>query len=283
MKLALLVGYDGRNFSGSQYQPDVRTVEGEFIKAGISCGAWSDAKSASFRTAGRTDKGVSVRRQLISVTTDFPKRFCEAINFHLPPDIWCSGFTEVEDAFYPRYAAESRTYRYYFPFPLDVKRMNETASVFVGTKDFSGFSRMEKGRDPIRTVTRAEVFEEGGLPVFEVCAKSFLWNMVRGMAGFLIPVGMGMAGPADAEAQIERHIWRVHPAAAEGLVLWDFACGLSFTPMRQRDEVSRQLFSAAEKSRQEALVAEALLGCRREELFSDAVFRNYGSLLKKRG
>ncbi|MCQ2376900.1 MAG: tRNA pseudouridine(38-40) synthase TruA [Methanocorpusculum sp.] len=283
MKLALLVGYDGRNFSGSQYQPDVRTVEGEFIKAGISCGAWSDAKSASFRTAGRTDKGVSVRRQLISVTTDFPKRFCEAINFHLPPDIWCLGSTEADDEFYPRYAAESRTYRYYFPFPLDIERMNETASVFVGTKDFSGFSRMEKGRDPIRTVIRAEVFEEGGLPVFEVCAKSFLWNMVRGMAGFLIPVGMGMAGPADAEAQIERHIWRVHPAAAEGLVLWDFACGLSFTPMRQRDEVSRQLFSAAEKSRQEALVAEALLGCRREELFSDAVFRNYGSLLKKRG
>ena len=159
--------------------------------------------------------------------------------------------------------------------------MNETAAVFTGIKDFSGFSRMEPGRDPVRTVIHAEVFEEGGLPVFEVCAKSFLWNMVRGMAGFLFAAGMGMAGPAEAEAQIERHIWRVHPAAAEGLVLWDFECGISFTPMRQRDEVSRQLFSAAEKSRQETLVSEALLGSKRDELLSDAVFRNYGSLLKK--
>ena len=41
MKLALTVGYLGEGFSGSQFQPDKRTVEGEFIKAGISCKAWT--------------------------------------------------------------------------------------------------------------------------------------------------------------------------------------------------------------------------------------------------
>ena len=91
MKLALTVGYLGEGFSGSQFQPDKRTVEGEFIKAGISCKAWDDAKSASFRTAGRTDKGVSARRQLITVTPRDKDKFVEAINFHLPPDIWCVG------------------------------------------------------------------------------------------------------------------------------------------------------------------------------------------------
>ncbi|HJJ87065.1 MAG TPA: tRNA pseudouridine(38-40) synthase TruA, partial [Methanocorpusculum sp.] len=116
MKLALSVGYLGEGFSGSQFQPDKRTVEGEFIKAGISCGAWDDAKSASFRTAGRTEKGVSARRQLITVTPRDKDKFVEAINFHLPPDIWCVGYAEVDDDFYPRYSAGIRTYRYFFPY-----------------------------------------------------------------------------------------------------------------------------------------------------------------------
>ena len=280
MKLALLCGYSGRDFSGSQYQPDARTVEGEFIKAGISCGAWDDAKSASFRTAGRTDKGVSVRRQVISVTTEKPERFCEAINFHLPPDIWCVGASEVPDDFYPRYAVHSRTYRYFFPYPLDIPRMNETAAVFAGTKDFSGFSRMEPGRDPVRTVTVSRVFEEHGLPVFEITANSFLWNMVRGIAGFLFAAGLGMAGPDDAERQLNDHIWRVHPAPPEGLVLWDADCSITFSPVRQRSESARQLYSAAEKARQSALCAEAILGDKMDGMLKDSVMRNYGSLLK---
>ena len=282
MKLAVLAGYSGKNFSGSQFQPGLRTVEGEFIKAGISCGAWTDAKSASFRTAGRTDKGVSVRRQLFSVTTDNPERFCEAINFHLPPDIWCTGYAEVLDDFYPRYAVTSRTYRYFFPYPLDVSRMNETAKVFVGTKDFSGFSRLEEGRDPVRTVTDAHVFEAGGLPVFEVSANSFLWNMVRGMAGFLYAAGLGLAGPEEARQQLEGHIWRVHPAAPEGLVLWDFAADLTFSSMRQRSESSRQLFSASEEARLSMLSAEALLGDRKDSMLQDSVMRKYGSLLGRK-
>ena len=218
MKLALSVGYLGEGFSGSQFQPDKRTVEGEFIKAGISCGAWDDAKSASFRTAGRTDKGVSARRQLITVTPRDKDKFVEAINFHLPPDIWCVGYAEVDDDFYPRYSAGIRTYRYFFPYPLDIEAMQKAASYFVGVHDFSGFSKMETGRDPMRTVTSASVFIENGLPVFEVSAKSFLWNMVRGMAGILEAVGLGLTTPETVLEQLESHIWRVHPAPAGGLV-----------------------------------------------------------------
>lgn len=281
MKLAVVVGYFGQDFAGSQFQPDKRTVEGEFIKAGISCGAWQDAKAASFRTAGRTDKGVSARRQIISVTPENPKKFIESMNFHLPPDIWCVEYAEVAEDFYPRYAAGIRTYRYLFPYPLDIGQMNRAAEVLVGVHDFSGFSKMEPGRDPVRTVTAAKVFAgENGLPVFEVSAKSFLWNMVRGMAGLLEAVGLGLTPPETVAEQLESHIWRVHPAPAGGLILWDAELNLEFTPMRQRTAVKRQLAGRAKEARTAAAAAEALLECGVDAFLRDDAERNYGSFTR---
>ena len=281
MKLAVVVGYFGQDFAGSQFQPDKRTVEGEFIKAGISCGAWQDSKAASFRTAGRTDKGVSARRQIISVTPENPKKFIESMNFHLPPDIWCVEYAEVAEDFYPRYAAGIRTYRYLFPYPLDIGQMNRAAKALVGVHDFSGFSKMEPGRDPVRTVTAAKVFAgENGLPVFEVSAKSFLWNMVRGMAGLLEAVGLGLTPPETVAEQLESHIWRVHPAPAGGLILWDAELNLEFTPMRQRTAVKRQLAGRAKEARTAAAAAEALLECGVDAFLRDDAERNYGSFTR---
>lgn len=282
MKLAVVVGYFGQGFAGSQFQPEKRTVEGEFIKAGISCGAWADAKSASFRTAGRTDKGVSARRQLVSVTPENPKKFIESMNFHLPPDIWCVEYAEVDDDFYPRYAAGIRTYRYLFPYPLDISLMQQAAETFVGVHDFSGFSKMEPGRDPVRTVTSAKVFAgENGLPVFEVSAKSFLWNMVRGMAGILEAVGLGLTPPETVTEQLTAPTWRVHPAPAGGLIFWDAELNLSFTPMRQRTAVKRQLAAQAKEARTTAAAAEALMECGIDLFLTEDAGRNYGSFINR--
>ncbi|MDO5845587.1 MAG: tRNA pseudouridine(38-40) synthase TruA [Methanocorpusculum sp.] len=278
MKLAVLTGYYGRNFAGSQFQPNLRTVEGEFIRAGISCGAWGSAEEAKFRTAGRTDRGVSARQQLVSVETAFPERFSAAMNFHLPSDIWCLGCTEVPGDFFPRYAAGVRTYRYFYSYPLDLAVMNSAAKDFCGTHDFSGFAKMEAGRDPVRTVISARVFAGAdGLPVFEVSAKSFLWNMVRGMAGMLEAVGLHLA-PADAAAnQLASHVWRVHPASASGLVFWGAETGLDFVPMRQRREVKRMLFSEAFEARAVMRTAEALMGEGVDAYLREAAERGYGS------
>lgn len=282
MKLAVLTGYYGKDFAGSQFQPDRRTVEGEFVKAGISCGAWTSAAEAKFRTAGRTDKGVSARQQLISVETNAPERFCEAMNFHLPPDIWCLGCAEVSEDFFPRYAVGVRTYRYFYPFPLDIEAMQSAAEIFVGAHDFSGFAKMEAGRDPVRTVVSAKVFAGAdGLPVFEVSAKSFLWNMVRGMAGILEAVGLHLTSTAVVSEQLQSHVWRVHPAAPEGLVFWGGDIDIVFTPMRQRREVKRRLFSEAEEARIAVRTAEALLEEGENELLLEAAEKRYGSFTGK--
>ncbi|MEA5037544.1 tRNA pseudouridine synthase A [bioreactor metagenome] len=283
MKLAFLAGYRGQNFAGSQFQPDKRTVEGEFVAGGIELGLFSDAKEGHFRTAGRTDKGVSARRQLFSITTDKPELAVEALNFHLPDDIWCLGAAEVDEEFYPRYAARERSYRYYFPYPADVAKMQDAAARLIGTHTFSGFSKMEAGRDPVRTVTRAEVFEgSDGCPVFEVAAKSFLWNMVRGMAGALQTVGLRLAEPEIIDDLLTSPTARVHPAPAEGLIFWDVVSDLSFTPMRQKREVKRSLSGEAAAARADMHTAEALLEDDPKEFWKKKVIREYSALMKKR-
>lgn len=278
-KLAFLAGYHGWDFAGSQFQPNKRTIEGEFVSAGVSLGIFSDEKSAFFRTSGRTDKGVSARKQVISIVTERPERAVEALNFYLPKDIWCYGAAEVAEDFYPRYAVTNRTYRYYFPYQLDTYSMNEAAEMFLGTHNFKRFSKMEKGRDPIRTVFSSKVFDgEDGCPIFEISAKSFLWNMVRGMAGALQLIGAGVAKTKLIEDLLEKPGARVHPSSPEALILWDAECDVNFAPMRVANESARIIGREAVSARNHMHVAEALLEGRSEELWQRRLKREYSSL-----
>src|SRR5438552_18995490 len=59
MRIALKIAYDGRSFYGHQRQPDRRTVEGECIAALRSARLIRDPKEDFFRSASRTDRGVS--------------------------------------------------------------------------------------------------------------------------------------------------------------------------------------------------------------------------------
>ncbi|MEM3391728.1 MAG: tRNA pseudouridine(38-40) synthase TruA, partial [Archaeoglobaceae archaeon] len=62
MKYAFKIAYFGENFFGSQFQPGLRTVEGEVRKALQDLGI--DSKP---RFAGRTDTGVSALGQVFAI------------------------------------------------------------------------------------------------------------------------------------------------------------------------------------------------------------------------
>lgn len=240
MRLALRFSYFGDGFFGSQMQPGLRTVEGEFIAACRRLDLFEDWREAGFSTAGRTDRGVHARCQVCSFSTDEPDRAIRSLNRVLPEDIWCTAWAEVPEEFHPRYDALSRTYSYYFfPAPGDTARMHEAAEKFTGRHDFSAFARAGD-RNPEREVSGARVFESGRLTVFEVTGVSFLWNMVRGMATALERVGRGEIEPGEiARLLAEPPGQRLPAAPPEGLVLWYIDYTIPFMPL-PIDEKSRE-------------------------------------------
>ena len=254
MNLAFRFSYFGDRFFGSQMQPGLRTVEGEFIGACRLLRLFDDWREANFVAAGRTDRGVHARGQVCSFLTERPDRAVEALNRVLPADIWCTAWAAVPDEFHPRYSALSRTYRYYFfPAPGDTAAMHEAAQEFLGRHDFTAFARAGD-RNPERRILAARVFADGPFAVFEVTGESFLWNMVRCMATALERVGRGEAGTTEIARLLAEPAERRIPAAPpEGLVLWEIGYAVSFTPL-PIDEKSRRYL--ADRHRYHALMAE---------------------------
>jgi tRNA pseudouridine38-40 synthase len=232
MRLAFRVAYLGDGFFGSQVQADRRTVEGEMIAAARRLALFDDWREARFAFAGRTDRGVHARAQVAAFDTPDPGRARSALNLQLPRDCWCTGVAEVPDTFHPRYDARSRTYRYFFPkIRLDCEAMDCAARFFPGLHDFSRFARVE-GKKPLRNILSARVFPDGGFTCFEVTAESFLWQMVRGMAGALLSVGTGDLDADEVQAMLDETPGERHPPApSSGLILWEVDCGISFEPL----------------------------------------------------
>jgi tRNA pseudouridine38-40 synthase len=240
VRLAFRVSYLGSRFFGSQMQGSGRTVEGEFIAACQRLSLFEDWRQAGFVSAGRTDRGVHARGQVIAFTTDAPDRAIGTINLQLPPDLWCSAFAEVPAGFHPRYDAKLRTYRYYFPeIPPLMDEMGKAARLFLGIHDFSNFARV-KDKNPLRNILATRIAEEDGFVYFEVTAESFLWHQVRCMATALLRVGNGEREGDCILQYLEGNIDKpLSPAPAEGLVLWDTDCGVSWVPLLEKERSSQ--------------------------------------------
>jgi tRNA pseudouridine38-40 synthase len=236
VRLAFRVSYLGSRLFGSQMQASSRTVEGEFIAACRRLSLFEDWRQAGFLSAGRTDRGVHARGQVIAFTTDAPDRAIGAINLQLPPDLWCSAFAEVPEEFHPRYDAKSRTYRYYFPeVPPVMEEMEKASRHFLGIHDFSNFARVGD-KNPQRNILAIRVAEEDGFVFFEVTAESFLWHQVRCMASALFRVGTGETKEESILQYLEGEIdMPLSPAPADGLVLWETDCGVSWSPLPEGD------------------------------------------------
>lgn len=239
VRLAFRVSYLGSRFFGSQIQASGRTVEGEFIAACQRLGLFEDWRQAGVLSAGRTDRGVHARGQVIALTTVEPDRAIATINLQLPPDLWCSAYAEVPAQFHPRYDAKSRTYRYYFSeIPPEMEEMKKAARHFLGIHDFSNFARV-RDRNPLRNILAISLAEEDGFGYLEVTAESFLWHQVRCMATALIRIGYRESAEASIQRYLQGDIGKpLSPAPAEGLVLWDTDCGIRWSPLTERERSS---------------------------------------------
>lgn len=224
MRVALRVAYDGTAFYGFQRQPDLRTVEGELLRVLSRLGIIRDAESSNFKGASRTDRGVSAFFNVVSFDPEYREDLIrpEVLNHHLR-DVWVLGVAEVPKEFHPRFWARSKTYRYYLVDEgFDEKVMRECASLFIGTHDFSAFSRLEPGKNPVRELLRVEVNRRQGYYVIELEGRSFLWEMARRIVNALRFCGLGLLEAGEIERMLEgMYEKKIPPAPPEGLVLWN--------------------------------------------------------------
>jgi tRNA pseudouridine38-40 synthase len=160
--------------------------------------------------AGRTDRGVHARGQVVHFDTDVSRpeqAWVRGSNALLPDSVAVTWALGVPEDFHARYSAVSRTYRYelinrpvrpaiaachagWFHSPLDLQAMREAAAVLVGEHDFSAFRSAEcQAKSPVRTVHALEVSRSGAKIEFVIRANAFLHHMVRNIVGTLVYAG----------------------------------------------------------------------------------------------
>jgi tRNA pseudouridine38-40 synthase len=212
-RIALGIEYDGSRFSGWQTQPGGGTVQDALERALAAIGG----APVSVTAAGRTDRGVHARGQVVHFDTDAARpasAWVRGVNALLPDSVAVLWSREVDAEFHARYSARSRVYRYellnrevrpaleaakvgWFHLRLDVERMFAGAKLLLGEHDFSAFRSSEcQARTPVRTLHALDIEARGERIHFVLRANAFLHHMVRNIVGTLVYVGKGKHEPS---------------------------------------------------------------------------------------
>jgi tRNA pseudouridine38-40 synthase len=240
--IALKLAYLGTGFHGFQRQPDLRTVEGELIKALEAAGVVNNLEQSNYSIAGRTDRGVHALGNVVAFRTD-KKIIINHINDFLPKDIRILGSSNIPLGFKPRFA-HRRHYRYVvcreWEEEWDMGNMQEAALVMEGTHNFLNFSKRNE-RNSIRRVDRVRITQRNRHYLVDVVGESFLWNMVRKMVSVLLSTGKSEIDAKDVKNFLDpKYNAAIVPISPDGLILMEVCYqGVKF----QEDAYARERFT----------------------------------------
>jgi len=220
----MIVAYDGTDFHGWQKQvhPDrkyMRTVQDVLEKAVVKV----MREPVVLTGASRTDAGVHANGQVVAFDVDNeipPDKLVLGFNSWLPDDVQVRRVEIADSKFNPINHCTSKGYQYtlahgcsnplrkplfdrrftaFTAYALDIPKMQEAATHFLGEHDFAGFTKLNHGRKTtVRRVDQCIVQEsEQWRITMDVAGAGFLWNMVRIIAGTLLEVGRGYYSPRD--------------------------------------------------------------------------------------
>jgi tRNA pseudouridine38-40 synthase len=211
-RIALGIEYDGSRFLGWQTQPGGGTVQ-DAVEPALGTIA---ADTVSVTCAGRTDRGVHARGQVVHFDTSAARpdsAWVRGVNALLPDAVAVLWAQPVAADFHARYSAISRTYRYvllnrrvrpalgarhagWHHAPLDVEAMSAAARHLIGEHDFSAFRAAEcQAKSPVRTLHSIAIDRRGDRIDFVLRANAWLQHMVRNIIGALVHVGKGAESP----------------------------------------------------------------------------------------
>ena len=235
-----VIEYGGTAFSGSQHQPNRRTVQGVLEEALNRL----TGERVRVRFAGRTDAGVHATGQVAAFC--LPRGIGEPdgwlelrrrLNAVLPADLAVRSLRAAPAGFDPRRDATRRTYRYRIRMTgdrrpvdrhrtleigdrLDVAAMRAAADELVGERDFAALGSDARGRT-VRKLMGVTVVGRGSSVEIVVTADAFLRRMVRSIVAVLLEAGRGRlaAGEVTALLQAGERAFHGRAAPAVGLTL----------------------------------------------------------------
>ena len=255
--IALWIWYRGDHFNGYQTQATSPTVQQALTHA-LRAGGISAAPVA----AGRTDKGVHARMQVVRIRERLhqPRELSERVRPHLPMGLGICGAVEAKRGFHPQWSSVSKEYRYrlrLWPTPhpewepfswlacenprlrgreLQPRRVEWLLEKAVGRRDFIAFHEKSSPRR-LRTLLDIKLAElRPGLFDVRLRGDGFARYQVRYLVGSAVAAAAGAISVGDyvaalaTGAQIDGL-----KAPPHGLILWEvsypqaldpFACAL---------------------------------------------------------
>ena len=201
----LEVAYKGSAYSGFQSQENANTIQAEIEKAFEIL----QRDKTTMTGSSRTDAGVHAKQNFFhfDFDTELNPHFVYKVNAILPHDIVIKALKPVADDAHCRFDAISREYNYYiysdkdpflkenaffFPYRLDVEKMQQAAAIVKEYTDFTSFSkRNTQVKTFICTVTESDWFFDNNCLVYNVKANRFLRGMVRALTATMLKVGRG--------------------------------------------------------------------------------------------
>ena len=212
-RVALLVQYDGTNYSGWQIQKNAITVQ-EILERALFKISNHSVKTFA---AGRTDAGVHASGQVVHFDTDcvIPgNRYSKVLNNLLPSTIRILESVEVKDSWHACYSATYRHYRYVinnskfsnlfinswawhrYQKVLDEVAMSNVSQEMLGEHDFFAFQKSGSNRKTsITKIKNIDIKRVEDLILVDIKATGFLYGMVRLIVGQLVLVGEKKISP----------------------------------------------------------------------------------------
>lgn len=276
--VAIRFAYLGWNYSGLAVQlnsPNLETVEGHILDCMYKAKLipTRNPQDCNFSRCGRTDKGVSAFKQVISLNVRSvlsledqknPEKdeeeldYLHILNQILPEDIRLYEIClQPPPDFDARFSCSYRRYKYFFhykgPEHLNLEEMQRAATMFEGEHDFRNFCKVDPSKQITnfrRNIDQAMIIpannhQAEGLYCVDLRGKAFLWHQVRSMVAVLLLVGQGLE-PAeivrdllDVEKYPGKPIYEM--AADIPLVLWDcgFPDNMVWKSFKHQDSLER--------------------------------------------
>jgi tRNA pseudouridine38-40 synthase len=195
--------YKGTNYSGFQVQENANSIQREIEKV------FATLLKCQIELTGssRTDAGVHALQNFFHADVKHPlrKKMLYQLNAILPADIVIKNMYRVAPNAHCRFAATSREYKYFiyqhknpflqgiahfYPYALNMQKMNEAAAILKNYTDFTSFSKRNTQAKTFNcTLFESEWLQQDEKLVYNVKGNRFLRGMVRGLTATMLKVG----------------------------------------------------------------------------------------------